>query len=128
MKVWGFLCNNVLEYPTIIVIFNIMKGIELLKHYFTSEVIERFIINTCHGEDFLPISSECNSYFHKEIGGIMDACSFIEGSFLWSDTPEDSNYWYNKLTPITKQIRNNGLPMGLTIIKPRHNIKHHKFT
>jgi len=127
MKVWGFLCNNVLEYPTIIVIFNIMKGIELLKHYFTSEVIEKFIINTCNSEEFLPISSECNQYFHQEIRCIMDACSFIEGSFLWCNTPEGNDYWDRISQPIVMKIRNNGLPMKLKTINPRYNIKPLKF-
>ena len=103
-----------------------MKGIELLKHYFTSEVIEKFIINTCNSEGFLPISSECNQYFHGEIRCIMDACSFLEGSFLWCDTPEGNDYWFNQLYPITMEIKTNGLPIILTL-KPNHKIKEYKF-
>ena len=127
MKVWGFLCNNVLESTIIIVIFNIMKGIELLKHYLTSEVIEKFIINTCNDEGFLPISSECNQYFHGEIRCISDACSFLEGSFLWCRTPEGNGYWGHITNLITTHIRNNGLPMKLKTISPRYNIKPLKF-
>ena len=104
-----------------------MKGIELLKHYFTSEVIEKFIINTCNDEGFLPISSECNQHFHQEIRCIMGACSFLEGSFLWCNTPEGNDYWYYTFQPIVMKIRNNGLPMKLKTINPRYNIKPLKF-
>ena len=70
-----------------------MRGIDLLKYYFTSEVIGRFIINTTNDHGVLPISSECNRYFHQEIRCILDACNFLQGSFYWSDTPEGNDYW-----------------------------------
>lgn len=104
-----------------------MKGIELLKHYFTSEVNGKFIINTCNSGGFLPISSECNRHFHQEIRCIMDACDFLQGSFYWSATPEGNDYWFNLLHPITMEITRNGLPMKLKTISPRYNIKPLKF-
>ena len=105
-----------------------MKGIDLLNHYFgnNKNIISAFIINTCKTKGFLPISPECNKYFHGEMIGIMNACSFFEGSFFWGETPEGNEYWFNRLHPIAMEIRKNGLPIILTL-KPNHKIKQYKF-
>lgn len=105
-----------------------MRGIDLLKYYFTSEVIGRFIINTTNDHGVLPISPECNRYFHQEINGIDEICSFLEGSFYWGETPEGNSYWFNILHPITIEIIRNGLPNELVYkMEPRFNIKPLKF-
>lgn len=105
-----------------------MKGIDLLNHYLgnNKNIISAFIINTCKAKGFLPISPECNKYFHSEMIGIMNACSFFEGSFLWSNTSEGNDYWFNQLYPIMMEIKTNGLPIILTL-KPNHKIKQYKF-
>ena len=53
----------------------------------------------------------------------MDARYFLGDSFLWCNTPEGNDYWYDTIHPIVVKIRKNGLPMKLKTINPRYNIK-----
>ena len=101
-----------------------MKRIELLKCYFTSTVIEKYIINTCRNHEFLPISEECNEYFHQKVRCIDDAHHFLTGSFIWEQN--DGIDWCDVIGRVMVNIRANGLPMEEKV-KPRRSIKPFKF-
>ena len=101
-----------------------MKRIDLLKCYFTSTVIEKYIINTCRNHEFLPISEECNEFFHQEVRCINDAHSFLTGSFLW--VQNDAIDWCDVIGHVMVNIKTNGLPMDEKG-KPQRYIKTFKF-
>lgn len=101
-----------------------MKRIDLLKCYFTSAVIEKYIINTCRNHEFLPISEECNEYFHQKVRCIHDAHQFLTGSFIWEQN--DTIDWCDVIGHVMVNIRANGLPM-VEKIKPHQTMERFKF-
>tara|TARA_Y100000389_G_C17392724_1_gene480795 strand:+ start:827 stop:1138 length:312 start_codon:yes stop_codon:yes gene_type:complete len=101
-----------------------MKRFDLLKHYFTSVVIEEYIINTCRNHEFLPISEECDEYFHQEVLNIHDAYSFLRGSFPWFQN--DTIDWCDVIDHVMVDIKKNGLSMGESI-KPLRSMEPFKF-
>lgn len=104
-----------------------MRAIDLLTHYFTSDVIEKFIINTCLDRGFnfsLPISPECSQYFNQELFSINDAYSFLVGSFPWYQN--DAIDWVDVIDNVIVEIKKNGLPMDESI-KPLKSMERFKF-